>query len=125
MFTVSPGTTQSVLRQLSLRPNVQTPVTVSPVKEVATDDIELTTLPPQRTLETSASEAQLRSLRHPLTKSISLPTKTQRSVVDPTKVKPTGRYEAQDIDSSEVKPDWWKIAYLSIQYLKVYYTINK
>lgn len=106
------------------------PPTVAPITSVrrakprvSPDEFELDVIKKPPTLGASMSETNITSGRHPLEHSLSLPTKTQHSVEQTTLSRKykltTGRSEAQDITTTEAKPDWWKIAYLSIQFMRV------
>jgi hypothetical protein len=115
--SVSPGTTHSILRQMSVHPD-EGP-TVTPITRVTrTQDIEMDTFrrQPPRSIETSLSDTRL---AHPtrIEHSISAPVKKQYSVEQPAIIPKiqTGRAEVAAI---EPKPDMWKIAYLGIKFMK-------
>lgn len=147
MFLVSPVTTHSLLRQLSVRSDlIKSPppigdvpsATSTPYTDVAKGEkqkslripetIELDSIKPkiseikQTSFDFGMSSTRQRSLdRPPLEHSISLPTRTtsyDESTLTRTYLhKPTGRLQALEVEETEAKPDLWKIAFLSLRFL--------
>lgn len=127
---VSPVTTHSLLRQLSIRADMHTVTTPphqttpshTPREEIELENIrpKLSTVHSEPGIATMATTAQK---RHPLEHSISLPQPdtiksiSQQSTLKRSYIsKPTGRLEAEP-ETIEPKPDLWKIAFLSLRFL--------
>lgn len=147
MFLVSPVTTHSLLRQLSVRSDlVKSPPPLGDVPSATStpypvevkgerqksprtpETIELDSIHPkiskikQTSVDSGMSAIRQRSLdRPPLEHSISLPTQTtsyDESTLTRTYLhKPTGRLQALEVEETEAKPDLWKIAFLSLRFL--------